>query len=414
MSAPKSLLRDGLVLALAAAATFARGIGHGFAADDFSVIRDSTRMRMFSSVWEVFVHPSTWIISDTSRSPLVTYRPLALSSMVIDNAIYAGAPSGFHFTNVLLHIGCVVVLWRLLLHVSNDAATAFALTLLFAVHPVGAEAITWINGRSEPLCLVFGLATLVACTRKGSLTWKSATGIAATISLSLLGKETGFAFLVLALGLLWRSGDREKLRTGSLALLAGALVYAIMRSVAVLGTVQKVEISDQIVAAIPALWFRALQVVLVPIDLGFENLPAWFHTTTPAQLVACVVLAAVFVSATLILWRRGRTLEALGLAWWLATLIPPSLTLATGLYWPGLCRWVYVALPGLLLALAPSLDRYGSHRLAYVAAPLLALLLMFESQRSVSLWRSDEALEQHLRARYPNSPYVPQTSSIQR
>jgi protein O-mannosyl-transferase len=327
--------------------------------------------------------------------------------MVIDYALGRGAPRAFHVTNVLLHVGCVLLFWRLLLALGIGDATAFGLALVFGTHPVGAEAITWINGRSEPLCLVFGLATLLLCARTGRLTAPALAGIASASCLSLLGKETGIVFFVIGLGLLLRRADRQALRSGSLALLVGAGSYLALRTAALSHSRQTLALSLQIAAAIPALWFRALEAALVPIDLGLENLPAWLQTTTAAAMVAFFLVAAALVCATVLAWLRRRTLEALGLAWWLAMLAPPSLTLATGGFWPGLCRWVYLALPGLLLAFASLLDRWLPRRWAYGAFALIALLLALESQRTISLWRSDESLLQDMIARYPNDTYAP-------
>jgi tetratricopeptide (TPR) repeat protein len=403
---------SGLALCAIAAATFARGVGYGFIWDDHRIIRESARMQQLSTAYMGFVRPSTWVIGDRADSPVVTYRPLSVAKLALDNAVFGGDPRGFHLTNLLLHVGCVLLFWRLLERLALSRATALALSLLFAVHPVGAEAITWINGCSEPICLLFGLITLWLCAGPEAPSRAALAGIAGAACCTLLGKETGIVFLVLALGLLARAGDRRGFPRGAAALALGLGMYLAARTNALAGAQHTPALLGPALAAVPALWFRSLQVVLLPIDLGLENLVAWLATTSVLERALFPLLAA---AALLLLgwalWRR-ELLSALGLGWWLAVLAPPGFTLATGGYWPGLNRWVYVALPGLLLALAPALDRLlarggtRARRWLLGASLTLTLLLGFEAQRAVAVWENEETLLPHMIASYPADWYA--------
>jgi hypothetical protein len=396
----------GTALCVFAGAAFASGVSFGFVWDDNRIIESSPRMHELSTVYEAFVHPSTWVIGDQADSPVVTYRPLALASMALDYSLWRGDPRGFHLTNLLLHLGCVLVFWRLLLRLAIPAHAAFALALLFGVHPVGAEAITWINGRSEPLCLLFGVWMLVLCARRqGAVPAQSLAAIAVMQCLSLLGKETGVIFMLLALALLASRGDRRTLVRCAGAAAFGLGLYLVLRGYALSGARPgRVSLGTALIA-VPALWFRALCFALAPVDLGLENLLAWLATTSAYQRALFLALAVSMLAAVVLLWLRHRTLEAIGLLWWLLMLVPSSSTLATGGYWPGLARWVYVALPGLLLAAAPTLARL-SRRSVRVGATTLALLLAWQTQHAIAVWRSNETLLQDMIAKYPSDWYA--------
>lgn len=409
---PREAWLHGIALCAAAAATFARGVSYGFVWDDHRIIPESERMQRLSTVYEAFLHPSTWVIGDQADSPVVTYRPLALAKLALDNALFGGDPRGFHATNLLLHLGCVLAFWRLLGRLEVSAAVAAALALVFAVHPVGAEAITWINGCSEPICLLFGLLTLSLCATPQPASRAVFAGIAFAQCCALLGKETGIVFLALGLALLVRRGDRRTLARGAAALAVGLCVYLAARAHALAGAQHTRAFLGPAMAAVPALWFRALQVVVLPIDLGLENLVAWVEGASAFERALFLPLALGWLLLwTLLVWRR-RVLEAIGLAWWLGVLAPPGLTLGTGGYWPGLSRWVYVALPGLLLALAPALDvllarverRAGRVALAG-AGTALALFLALQAQRAIGVWESDERLLMHMIESYPHDWY---------
>ena len=77
---------------------------------------------------------------------------------------------------------------------SKDAAALGA--ILFAVHPAIGEAVHWINGRSDPLCVLFLLLALLAWLRGRSVV------TALCVLSATLCKETAFVLAPCALLLL--------------------------------------------------------------------------------------------------------------------------------------------------------------------------------------------------------------------
>jgi hypothetical protein len=402
-------LRAVSALMVLVALVHARGLTLGFAWDDHRIIEHSERMRSLSTAVEVFIRPSYWVIGPVAETPVTTYRPLALATMAVDYAVWGGAPVGFHATNLALHLACVGVLLWMLRRWGIPLGAAWLGAAIFGLHPCGAEAVTWINGRSEPLCLLFGMAAVGLSVRTGGAqSARRLIALAACLTLSLLGKETGIIFAPLSALTLWRTGEpgASKPWPGLAAVLAGVAVYGAMRGVALRGAPPSEELAlASAVLAWPMVWLRTLQVTFLPHRLGMENLLAWLQTTTTVDRVAAWGLfAGVSLGAPVLLW-RGRTLDAIGLGWALAAMGPPSLTLATGGYWPGLNRWVYVALPGLLLPLCRVLGPRMTRRAAIPAA--FALLgLGLELQPAIAVWASDEALLLDMAARHPTNEYA--------
>ncbi|MBP2686301.1 MAG: Tetratricopeptide 2 repeat protein, partial [Deltaproteobacteria bacterium] len=75
---------------------------------------------------------------------------------------------GFHLVNVTLHAANAVFLFFLATRVGGPSASRFAAllpALLFAVHPVQTEAVTYISGRSVSLMAFFYLGSLLAYLR---------------------------------------------------------------------------------------------------------------------------------------------------------------------------------------------------------------------------------------------------------
>lgn len=83
------------------------------------------------------------------------YRPLFSDAMILNYQMSGEEPFGYHLVNVLLHMGVVLMLYRLLLRLGITAANSFYLSVIFAVHPVLTQAVTWIPGRNDTLLALF-------------------------------------------------------------------------------------------------------------------------------------------------------------------------------------------------------------------------------------------------------------------
>ena len=79
------------------------------------------------------------------------YRPVQALTYLLDYHLWGLTPAGFHLTSVLLHAGTAMLLYRLGGSLLRDARAALVAALLFAVHPIHTEAVTYIAGRSDPL-----------------------------------------------------------------------------------------------------------------------------------------------------------------------------------------------------------------------------------------------------------------------
>src|SRR6185436_11739611 len=118
------------------------------------------------AVADVFQHHAMWS-AKAPETAVATYRPLALASLAVDYQLWGLHPAGFHLTSVVLHILATLALFALMRRLVGSNRAAAALALLFALHPANAEAVAWINGRSEVLALGGGaLAVWAAATSR--------------------------------------------------------------------------------------------------------------------------------------------------------------------------------------------------------------------------------------------------------
>jgi protein O-mannosyl-transferase len=84
------------------------------------------------------------------------YYPLLYTSYWVQQRLWGDSPTGYHLINLLLHIGCVVLVLKILRFLRIPGAELAA--MIFALHPVNVETVAWIAERKNALSGIFALA----------------------------------------------------------------------------------------------------------------------------------------------------------------------------------------------------------------------------------------------------------------
>lgn len=101
-------------------------------------------------------HLSDWF----RKFYLGNYHPLTMLSYGIDYAIAGLQPAMYHITNLLLHMANAVLAYLFVRKLQPESMAAFFVALLFAIHPVQTESVSWIAERKTVLCGFFLLLAL--------------------------------------------------------------------------------------------------------------------------------------------------------------------------------------------------------------------------------------------------------------
>lgn len=128
------------------------------------------------------------------------YRPLIGISYAIDRFWWFLDSKIMHFENILMHlINTLLVFWlgsRLCRQQQSEKMMLpFWGALLFALHPINAESVNWISGRTDPLACMFVLAAMLLVLRykeQKKMLLLLLAGILAL--LGALAKETALGF----------------------------------------------------------------------------------------------------------------------------------------------------------------------------------------------------------------------------
>lgn len=151
-----------VILAGAVILVFSSGIRGQFVFDDLEAIVENPTIRRLSNLKEVLCPPV-----DTT----VAGRPLVNLSLAINYAVGGLAPEGYHWFNIAVHAAAALLLFGILRRVLADSRErqadwmALAIALLWAVHPLQTESVTYVSTRTESMAGMFLLATLYSAIR---------------------------------------------------------------------------------------------------------------------------------------------------------------------------------------------------------------------------------------------------------
>ena len=181
-----------LLLVALTTATFSVAFRGAFQYDDLYAILINPHLRH----WQTFVGHLDHMV-----------RPVLHGTFLLDRFLYDNNPVGYHLLNLLLHVGSgCLVYWILTLTTTHDTRfVPFWTSLLFLVHPLQTETVTYISGRASGLMgFLYLLSFFCFVKAQGSdhaINRLYLTGAIAAFVLCLGSKESAMTFPLILL--LW-------------------------------------------------------------------------------------------------------------------------------------------------------------------------------------------------------------------
>ena len=392
-----------LTLAVAVMAAYAPSLGGRFLWDDTTLVAHNLLIRSPLFCLEAFRH--TLFNGDSNF-----YRPTQTLLFIADYRFWALDPFGFHLASVLIHAANAFLLFLVLRNtlpplLPNDTrasglagAVAFAVALVWSVHPVHSAAVAYVSGSADSLAMLFCLTAWLCCERALATArmlprvgW--AAGAFAALLLGLCAKEIAFVWLVIFgacfCGL--RRGETGGHAKWAVVVVgtAALLVYAALRH---LPPAPPAPPAMPVLPAKGLLMIRALgdygSLMIFPYKLfmerqvfaapGLSNPGAagFYHALAAAGVL---MLAALAAGAW---WPgRGRSLRRFGAGWFLFGFLPISNLFSLNASVAE--HWLYLPSIGFLLFLAgvtldlpiSSVPRRHLPRLTAAAVLLIAAVL---------------------------------------
>lgn len=403
-----ALAPEYIVPAVIAVVLYARAVGNQFVYDDVQVVVAHPLLKSLSTLPEAMVSP--WWYQERHL-----YRPLALLSLGIDSVLARGAPWLTHAGNVVLH-GLITVLVGRLAARWLPAGAAFVAALLFAVHPIHAEAVATAVGRAELLCAVMLVGVmLLASSQHGVTPWRR-IAMAALAAAALASKEGGAVAPALAFAAAWATPSQRGHVRQWVAAAACGVVPLLVARVLVLGTLggdvphPAFAVGDWTTSVALALSVlpRTLLALTVPAPAPIDVAPPLSVAMAPNPwLVAAGVGLAVVVCLSLVAHVRRPSPASLGV-WIVAAMLAPTANILfpSGVVLSG--RTLYAPSIGIALlagAAAAVVVRLSvaMRSIAAIAALAWSVLAAGLSLRESVVWRDSDAVGRAMLARQPRS-----------
>ena len=234
-----------LLICLFSFLAYANSLGGEFVFDDTDQIVENQNIRSWDNLQKAFT-THVWAFRDQSASldtppPLPYYRPLFTVMLTVEYHLFGLWPQGWHLVSLLLHILCSVGVFYVVRQLSSNSLIALIASVLFSVHPVHVESVSWISGMTDPLFAVFFLTAFYFYLKARSAGDSDhSRGRAMILSLALFvlaafAKETALSLVVLVFGyeLVMASGYVTSRLKAALArtspYVAVAMIYLIPR-----------------------------------------------------------------------------------------------------------------------------------------------------------------------------------------
>ncbi len=316
------------------------------------------------------------------------YRPLVTASFILDAQISGVDPSGYHVTNFLLHAAAVTLVFYLFKALKFPAFTAFAASLIYAVHPVFVNAVAWLVGRNDTLVTVFVLISFIFFIKYINQKKYFFLFLHLLFYLfAMLSKEVSLSLPFLLLLFYFLTSDKIKLSRQIILAAAGwavlITVWYLMRTEAFEDAWCKISVKPEYfitnIATIP----EFISKFFLPVNLSVLPVFKPFHT------IAGIVLAGGMAAAYFFIKNKRNNLIILGAVWFLLFTVPGMFSrILIADHWNEYleCR-TYLPLAGLMIASAGffpaklmSFKNKSAVILLIVITLLFAVLSRFETR----------------------------------
>ncbi|MBW2469385.1 MAG: tetratricopeptide repeat protein [Deltaproteobacteria bacterium] len=378
------------VLVCVSAFVYFNSLSNGFVYDDLGTIVENVHIKRFSNFLSSFYNQSYFKISGGEAS----YRPLATLSYYLLYAVFDVNPFGYRLFSFALHIFNVILVYMLARIIIANKRAALMAGLLFACHPVNAEAVNGISYNEDLLAAFFFFVALLFYMRlQPSASKPGYLFFALSLSFFLLGllsKEMAITLpaIVVLYDLILREPVCEKVSVKRVlaviqdrkyyyaGYLGVGLFYLWLRFFAIYNP-QEVEtqiwgrLIDRVLY-LPVIFLKYIQLSLFPYPLNAD-----YVFTYPTRFVDGLPLLSFLVVLGLVIYSffalRNQKALSFGIWWFFITLFPVCNLIQ--IYNPFAERYMYIPLLGFCLVISIFLETLLS-RISFNRAGILRVFII--------------------------------------
>ncbi|RLD19503.1 MAG: hypothetical protein DRI69_08270 [Bacteroidetes bacterium] len=377
------------------------------------------------------------LIYETAFGP--HYKPVTYTTWMLEYRAVGAKPFLYHFNNLLLHIINVLLVFFMIRQISlkfeklksHEFQIAFFTALLFALHPMHVESVSWVVERKDVLFTFFFLLSMTSYIRylnQGKVLMLALSAV--TYILSVLSKSPGITVIAILflLDFVWGRKLSAKLfieKAGHFVLFilslyilgffrsSGEGSLASVTSEKVLAKADNVKNLSPVygktaLASMRAwLWYlHSLLPFKTAIGYPREGLIGFFGPAIHAFPV--LLLAAV---GALVAFAKKNKLLFFAHAFFLITLSPAVIRLGLGIGIFMSDRYVYLPVLGLIFLIVAWVITIGDSKrltakMRYGILGIIAFVFAIMTFQGAQVWKSTETLWTNVIEKYPSVAYA--------
>lgn len=377
---------------------------------------------------DVYVYKNTAVLGSeplTWKRALLTPElgypaPVTMLTYRLEHATVGLEPAVFHATNLLLHTLNALLVLALAFAAGLGTLGSAGALVLFAVHPVTAEPVSWVTGRKDLLAAFFlFIALLQANQALGPRSnHRSVFWALFFFALAALSKPVAIVFPLLVLAWAMIRGQRGASKQ-AVELVIPALILSCLLFVLSYVGQQKVNAIGDVdgpTGALREAWYALGHHLALLV--GVETpCPKYIPIRMPPPFTPAIDLLPIAFAASAFFARRS--LDAvrahtfdLGLLFAAITYLPSSNLIPLRRFLAD--SYLYLPLAGLGIAFGACLERLherlAGREVVRIVVPLslvaFALVLATAAREASTPWQDGVALWSKVRERFPYSPQV--------
>jgi len=343
------------------------------------------------------------------------YNPLSILSFAFEKMFYGlDRPELMHLNNIILHLVCVLLVFRIALALGLKLIPAAFCALLFGIHPMRVESVAWITERKDVLFGSFYLLALYYYIKSVRITFRKRYSLLILLSftLALLSKIQA-VILPLSMLLVDYYFDRKL----SLKLLYEKWLYFLLSLATGILGIYFLRV-DGGIASTGFLSFERIFigaysyiVYIIKSVVPYQLVPVYSY---PAQITwiyyASIVPVLSILGLLYYLFRKEKKILVFGLLFFTFNIMFLLQILGAG---QGFIadRFTYIAYLGLFLVYAYgfqlALERYGKYR-AFIYPVVVLVLCVYGSINFAQnrIWQNGETLWTYVLKHNPSTALV--------
>jgi tetratricopeptide (TPR) repeat protein len=310
-----------LILILLSFAIYANSLSGGFLVDDDSGILNNPQIRDYKVFFRKHFRAIPGAIDQLKR--------------VFIWHFWGANPFPYHLFNVLVNACCVALVFFLCETLFADTALSFLTALIFCLHPIHTEAVSWIAGGPYALSGLLFIAAMIFYARaQNSLFYLALAVLSFAVCLFAGNAAAALPVMFLVYELFFRDSSKEDKTLRRTRLLALTLILLIAAMFIAIFVVSRNRFTRTIfyfrgptyLVVIAKAFIYYLKILYLPLQRGLYH-PFGYDTVNTGKVSAAFFAALFALTAALFLFfklrKRHRPLS-FGIAFFLVTYLPYS------------------------------------------------------------------------------------------